>query len=67
MGKLTLVINFIGSLIPVLFPDKGFQPKRLVAVLLVIGALALSIHFLGLESTEALVDLSEDVIELTEE
>ena len=67
MGNLTLIVNFIGSLIPVLFPDKGFQPKRLVAVLLVIGALALSIHFLGLESTEALVDLSEDVIELTEE
>ena len=67
MGKLTLVINFIGSLIPVLFPEKGFQPKRLVAVLLVIGALALCINFLGLESTEALVDLSEDVIELTEE
>ena len=67
MGKLALVVNFIGSLVPVLFPDKGFQPKRLVAVLLVIGALALSINFLGLESTEALVDLSEDVIELTEE
>ena len=67
MGKLPLIMNFIGSLVPVLFPDKGFQPKRLVAVLLVVGALALSIHFLGLESTETLVDLSEDVIELTEE
>jgi len=67
MGKLALIMNFVGSLVPVLFPDKDFQPKRLVAVLLVIGALALSIHFLGLESTEALVDLSEDVIELTEE
>ena len=67
MGNLTLIVNFIGSIIPVLFPDKGFQPKRLVAVLLVICALALCINFLGLESTEALVDLSEDVIELTEE
>ena len=67
MGNLTLIVNFIGSLIPVLFPEKSFQPKRLVAVLLIIGALALSIRFLGLESTEALVDLSEDVIELTEE
>ena len=67
MGNLTLIMNFIGSLVPVLFPEKGFQPKRLVAVLLVIGALAICVHFLGLESTEALVDLSEDVIELTEE
>ena len=67
MGNLTLIMNFIGSLVPVLFPDKEFQPKRLGAVLLVIGALALCVHFLGLESTEALVDLSEDVIELTEE
>lgn len=67
MSKLSLIINFVGSLVPVLFPEKEFQPKRLAAVVVITLLLAGCIHFLGLDTTEALVDLSEDVIELTEQ
>ncbi len=66
MSKLALVLNFAGSLIPYLFPDKEFKPKRLVAVLLIIITLSVCTQFLGLDTTSEVVDLSKDVISLTE-
>lgn len=33
MGKLSLALNFLGSLLPVVFPDKEFKPWRLFAVI----------------------------------
>lgn len=61
------ILSFAGSLIPVLFPDKEFQPKRLGAVVVIGLLLGASVHFLGVEETTQLIELTDDVIELTTE
>ena len=60
-------LNFIGSLLPVVFPDKEFKPKRLAAVVFCFGLVVGSINLLGVEGTVEAVDLAEDLVELTQE
>ena len=67
MMKLNMILSFIGTLIPVLFPDKKFNPGRLIAVVVIIILLSVAVHFLGLDNTAAIVDLTGDAVELTTE
>lgn len=66
-SMVSMFLNFVGSLVPFVFPDKEFRPKRLVAVLLIMLTLAGCIKFLGMDDTKGLVDLTEDVVQMTEE
>ena len=66
MSKLALILNFVGSLVPYIFPEKEFKPRRLVAVLLTIVTLAICTQFLGVDVTSEVVDLSGDVLSLSE-
>ena len=67
MKFLPLALNFLGSLVPVLFPDKKFVPARLFAVVVIFILLGVSVHFLGVDNTSAVIDLTGDVVELTTE
>lgn len=67
MIPLKVAANFIGTLLPVVFPNQEFKPQRLFATLLCFGVIVVSVHFLGVENTEVGLELAEDFIELTEE
>lgn len=62
-----IALSFLGSLLPVVFPDHKFNPQRLVAVAVLMILLGISLHFLGVENTEVLIELTDSAIELTEE
>lgn len=64
---LTVALEFIGSLIPIIFPNQKFNPKRLLAVVVILALLGVSTYFLGIDATESIVDLTEPVMGLTEE
>tara|TARA_R110002074_G_scaffold178539_3_gene342243 strand:- start:730 stop:933 length:204 start_codon:yes stop_codon:yes gene_type:complete len=67
MMKLSLILNFIGSLVPVIFPDKEFKPKRLIAVVVLFVMSILAGEYFGFASVEMALNLTEQAIELTEE
>lgn len=65
--KLNLILNFVGSLVPIIFPDKEFKPKRLIAVVVLFAMAILTGEYFGFASVEIALDLTEQAIELTEE
>ena len=67
MGKLAIITNFLGSLLPVVFPDKEFKPWRLFAVVLLLIVVGVFVHFIGVDNTNAVIDLTGDVMKLTTE
>lgn len=67
MGKLALITNFLGSLLPVVFPDKEFKPWRLFAVVLLMIVVGTFVHVIGAENTSSMIDLTGDAMKLTTE
>ena len=67
MSKFALITNFLGSLLPVVFPDKEFKPQRLIAVVVLMILVAVFVHFMGAENTDAVIDLTKDAMKLTTE
>ncbi len=67
MIPIKLAVQAIGTLFPVIFPKQEFKPKRLIAAVLVTALAATSINFIGLENTEAALEVAEEVLELSEE
>lgn len=65
--KLNLILNFIGSLVPVIFPDKEFRPKRLMAVVILFVITLFAGDYFGFASVEMALDVVSHAIELTEE
>ena len=67
MGKLSLALNFLGSLLPVVFPDKEFKPWRLFAVIVLLTVVGALVHFIGVDGTSSVIDLTGDAMRLTTE
>ena len=65
--KLSIILSFLGTLLPVVFPDKEFNPKRLGAVVVLLITLSTIVHFMGVDNASAVIDLTDDVMELTTE
>lgn len=65
--KLAAILNFMGSLVPYFFPDKEFRPMRALAVVIITFALMFAVEHFGLDTVEQAIELTEDVVELTEE
>jgi len=65
--NLNFILSAVGTLFPIVFPKQEFKPNRLlgvvVAVVLVIG----SIKLIGVENTEQAIELTDDIIEMSEE
>ena len=64
---LQTLLGFAGTLVPVLFPDKEFRPKRAAAVLVSFVVAIVAIKFLGVEGTEVALEVAEGFLELAEE
>lgn len=67
MSKLRLILNFIGSIFPVVFPKNEFKPKRAVFVFLMVIAMMFAIEYFGAATIDQAIDLTGDIVELTEE
>lgn len=65
--KLAAILNFAGSLIPVIFPANEFKPARLVAVLTILATLIIGSCYVPMDDLKDIVDLTEDTMELTEQ
>ncbi len=64
---ITKILGFLGTLIPILFPDKEFQPKRLGALIVCFGLALGAIALLGEESTKTALGVAEIFLELSED
>lgn len=65
--KIRLALNFLGTLLPIVFPKQKFRLDRLVAVLLC-GALSWgAVKFMDSSELEAFQETTEQLIELTQE
>lgn len=67
MNLMIPILNFVGSLFPIVFPKNEFKPQRLGAVLAIIVTVSACVYFLGEDKTEFVIDKTEQVIELTEQ
>ena len=65
--KLNIILNFLGTLLPIISPDNKFNPKRLGAVVILLIILSALVYFMGVDNTSAVIDLTDDVMELTTE
>lgn len=61
------ILPFLGSLLPIIFPNQEFKPKRLAAVIVSFILIIGSIKIIGLDETLEAIEATEDLIELTEE
>lgn len=67
MINIKTIVSALGTLVPIIFPDKEFKPKRLGAVVILTVVAVLAIEYVGegkmgtvLESVETLSDLTEE-------
>ena len=67
MSNLGIILNFVGSLFPVIFPKSEFKPQRLFAVVVFSILVGIGVHFFGVDITEDMIDMTEQVVDLTEE
>tara|TARA_R110000851_G_scaffold10998_1_gene38949 strand:+ start:835 stop:1032 length:198 start_codon:yes stop_codon:yes gene_type:complete len=62
-----VIMNFMGTLLPLVFPNQKFKPLRLGAVVVCFVIAVGSVEYMGVENTLKALEVAEDLIELTEE
>lgn len=67
MGKYKLILDFVGSLFPVIFPKNEFKPKRAVFVFVMSLVMMFAVDYFGAATIEQAIDLTGAAVELTEE
>lgn len=67
MGKLSVIFNFLGTLVPIIFPKNEFKPKRAAFVFLMIIAMMFAVDYFGAATIEQAIELTGDAVSLTEE
>lgn len=67
MVSISAITGVIGTLFPIIFPEQEFKPKRAIGVLVAIGIAWGMVATLGVEDSIEVLEVAEEVIELTEE
>ena len=67
MGKLKLILDFVGTLFPIIFPKNEFKPKRAAFVFAMVIVMMFAGDYFGAATIENAIDFTEDLIGLTEE
>ena len=65
--NLTVIMNVVGTLFPIIFPKQEFKPRRAVAVLVAFVVAIVAVHYLGVEGTEQAIESAGMLLELAEE
>jgi len=66
MQYLKVIFGFVGTLLPVVFPDNEFQPKRLGAVMALLIVIGFGVYIFDVTTAASIIDMTGDAIELTE-
>ena len=67
MNKYRLILEFVGSLFPIIFPKNEFKPKRAAFVFVMVFLMMFAIDYFGAATVEQAIDLTGSAVELTEE
>lgn len=67
MNKYRLILEFIGSLFPVIFPKNEFKPKRAAFVFVMVFLMMFAVEYFGAATVEQAIDLTGNAVELAEE
>lgn len=67
MGKYKLILDFVGSLFPIIFPKNEFKPKRAAFVFVMVIVMMFAYDYFGAATIENAIDFTGSVVELTEE
>lgn len=60
---LLLAGAFVKSLLPYIFAEEAFRPKRAITVIGLLLIILASVKYLGVEATEDAVEITVDVVE----
>lgn len=67
MNKYKLILDFVGSLFPIIFPKNEFKPNRAVFVFAMVIVMMFAHDYFGAATIENAIELTESVVELTEQ
>lgn len=67
MGKYKLILDFVGSLFPIIFPKNEFKPKRAAFVFFMVIVMMFAHDYFGAATIENAIELTGSIVELTEE
>ncbi len=67
MGKLKLILDFVGTLFPIIFPKNEFKPKRAAFVFVMVIVMMFANEYFGAATIENAIELTESVVQLAEE
>lgn len=65
--NLRLILNFVGTLFPIIFPKNEFKPKRAVFVFVMVVVMMFGVDYFGAATIEQAIDLTGDAVSLTEQ
>ena len=67
MGKFKIILDFVGTLFPIVFPKNEFKPKRAAFVFVMVFLMMFAVEYFGAATIEQAIDLTGNSVELTEE
>ena len=67
MGKLKLILDFVGTLFPIIFPKNEFKPKRAAFVFAMVIVMMFSLDYFGAATIENAIDFTGSLVGLAEE
>lgn len=62
-----IALNWLQTLLPIVFPKNEFKPKRAAFVFLMVVVMMFAHDYFGAATIENAIDLTGGIIELTEE
>lgn len=65
--RFKIVLDFIGTLFPIIFPKNEFKPKRAAFVFVMTFLMMFAVEYFGAATVEQAIDLTGSAVELTEE
>lgn len=67
MNKYKWILEWVGTLFPVIFPKNEFKPKRAAFVFVMFIAMLFAYDYFGAATIENAIELTGSIVELTEE
>ena len=66
MNGLVLILDFAMKALPFVFKDKGFEPKKFAALIVMILLSAGIYHFFGAEGSEVIIENAEALQDISQ-
>ena len=66
MNGLVLILDFVMKALPIVFKDKGFEPKKFVALIIMVLLSAGIYHFFGVQGSEVIIENAEALTDISQ-